>query len=99
VLRFKLDGQWWSVHVQRPPDKELLDGCCVYKKRRIYLHPRALKGDLLGIVTHELTHCVIPPTDETHVRDLERLVCVVTRWAANEFNEGKISIGQHRRDK
>jgi hypothetical protein len=50
-------------------------------------------------VTHELTHAVIPPTDETHVRDLERLVCVVTRWAAKTFCGGKIPIGQHRRDK
>lgn len=99
TLRFKLDGHWWTVHVARPPDKELLDGCCVYKKRRIYLHPNAVKGDLLGIVTHELAHAVIPPTDETHVRDLERLVCVVVRWAANKFTNGKISIGQHRRDK
>jgi hypothetical protein len=27
------------------------------------------------------------------------LVSVVARWLANTFTEGKISIGQHRRDK
>jgi hypothetical protein len=37
--------------------------------------------------------------DETHVRDHERLVSVVARWLANTFTEGKIPIGQHRRDK
>jgi hypothetical protein len=99
ALRFKLDGDWWTVRVGRPPDKEKLDGLCHYKNKTIWLAPHALKGDLLGIVTHELTHAVIPPTDETHVRDLERLVCVVARWAAHTFNDGKISIGQHRRDK
>jgi hypothetical protein len=33
------------------------------------------------------------------VRDHERLCSVVTRWLANTFCDGKISIGQHRRDK
>ena len=28
-----------------------------------------------------------------------RVVSVVARWLANTFCEGKISIGQHRRDK
>jgi len=96
TMRFKLDGKWWTVRVERPPDRETLDGCCVYRKRRIYLHPRAVEGDLLGICVHELAHCVIPPTDETHVRDLERVVCAVVRWAARRLNDGKISIGRHK---
>jgi len=50
TMRFRLDGQWWTVKVQRPPDKE-------------------------------------------------RLICCVVRWLANEFNDGKISIGRHRVDR
>jgi hypothetical protein len=96
TMRFKLDGQWWRVRVERPPDKEKLDGLCHYRRRTIWLNPSAVKGDLLGIVTHELTHACIPPTDETHVRDLERLVCAVVRWAATRCNDGKISIGRHK---
>ena len=95
-MRFRLDGVWWTVRVERPPDKEKLDGLCHYKKRTIWLAPSAVKGDLLGIVVHELAHCVIPPTDETHVRDLERVVCAVVRWAARKLNDGKISIGRHK---
>jgi hypothetical protein len=41
----------------------------------------------------------MPCVDETHIRDHERLVSVVARWLANTFSDGKISIGQHRRDK
>jgi hypothetical protein len=32
------------------------------------------------------------------VRDHERLVSVVVRWAAG-LNDGKVTIGQHRADK
>jgi hypothetical protein len=99
AMRFKLDGQWWTVKVQRPPDKERLDGMCHYARRIIYLHPEALKGDLLGVIAHELVHATIPPTDETHVKDAERLICCVVRWAATNFNGGKISIGRHRADR
>jgi hypothetical protein len=99
TLRFKLDGEWWTVKVQRPPDKELCEGITNFKKRIIYFHPQAIKNNLLGIVAHEVAHATMPCVDETHVRDHERLVSVVTRWLANTFAEGKISIGQHRRDK
>ena len=99
TLRFKLDGEWWSVKVQRPPDKEKLDGMCHYKKRIIYLNPTAVAGDLLGVVAHEITHAVIPPTDETHVLDNERIICCVVRWAAKNFCDGKIPIGRHRPDR
>jgi hypothetical protein len=46
-----------------------------------------------------MAHVNFVCADETHVRDHERLVSVVTRWLANTFSDGKISIGQHRRDK
>jgi Zn-dependent peptidase ImmA (M78 family) len=98
-MRFRLDGEWWTVKVQRPPDKEKLDGMCHYRKKIIYLNPTAVAGDLLGVVAHEITHAVIPPTDETHVLDNERLICCVVRWAAKNFNDGKISIGRHRADR
>jgi hypothetical protein len=65
----------------------------------VYFHPKAVKDNLLGIVAHELAHVNFVCADETHVRDHERLVSVVARWLANTFTEGKISIGQHRRDK
>jgi hypothetical protein len=98
-LRFKLDREWWTVKVQRPPDKELCEGSVDYRKRIVYFHPQAVKGNLLGIVAHEMAHVNFVCADETHVRDHERLCSVVTRWLANTFNDGKISIGQHRRDK
>ena len=99
VFRFKLDGEWWTVRVQRPPSKDLCEGMTDYKKRVVWFHPNAVKGNLLGIVAHELAHVNFVCSDETHVRDHERLCSVVTRWLANTFNDGKIRIGQHRRDK
>ena len=98
TLRFKLDGEWWTVRVQRPPSKELCEGMAHYKKRTVFLHPAALKGNLLGICAHELAHVTMPCVDETNVRDHERLVSVVVRWAAG-LNDGKVTIGQHRADK
>jgi hypothetical protein len=51
TLRFKLDGEWWIVKVQRPPSKELCEGMTDYRSARVvYFHPQALKGNLLGIV-------------------------------------------------
>ena len=99
TFRFKLDGEWWTVKVARPPSKELCEGMTDYKRRVVWFHPNAIAGNLLGIVAHELAHVNFVCSDETHVRDHERLVSVVTRWLANTFAEGKISIGQHRRDK
>ena len=99
TLRFKFDGEWWTVRVQRPPDKELCEGTVCYKKRVVYFHPHALKANLLGIVAHEIAHVTMQCVDEAHVRDHERLCSVVARWLARTFTDGKISIGQHRRDK
>ena len=99
TMRFKLDGEWWTVRVQRPPDKELCEGTTNYRTRTVYFHPHAIQANLLGIVAHELAHVNFVCADETHVRDHERLVSVVTRWLAKTFCEGKIPIGQHRRDK
>jgi hypothetical protein len=98
-MRFKLDGEWWTVKVGRPPSKELCEGMTDYKRRVVWFHPNAIAGNLCGIVSHELAHVNFVCADETHVRDHERLVSVVTRWLAKTFNEGRISIGQHRRDK
>ena len=98
-MRFRLDGEWWTVRVGRPPDKEKLDGMCHYRKKTIWLSDEAVRGDLLGVVAHEVTHAVIPPTDESHVLDNERIICCVVRWAAKHFCDGKISIGQHRADR
>jgi len=99
TLRFKLDGEWWTVKVQRPPSKELCEGITDYKKRTVYFHPNAVAGNLLGIVAHEIGHVTMPCVDESHIREHERLASVVARWLANTFCDGKISIGQHRRDK
>jgi len=99
TLRFKLDGEWWTVRVGRPPSKELCEGMTDYKKRIVWFHPNAIAGNLCGIVAHELAHVNFVCSDETHVRDHERLVSVVTKWLANEFCDGKISIGRHRADR
>jgi hypothetical protein len=98
-MRFRLDGEWWTVKVQRPPDKELLEGCVSYRTKTVYFHPQAIKANLLGIVAHELAHVNFVCVDEAHVRDHERLVSAVTKWLAKNFNGGKISIGHHRPDK
>jgi hypothetical protein len=96
TLRFKVDGEWWKVVVARPPAKELCEGITHYKRRTVYLHPNAVAGNLLGIVAHEIAHVTMPCVDETHVRDHERIVSVVTAWVANQFCDGKISIGKHK---
>ena len=98
-MRFKLDGEWWTVKVGRPPSKELCEGMTDYKKRIVWFHPNAIAGNLCGIVSHELAHVNFVCADETHVRDHERLVSVVTRWLAKTFNEGRVSIGRHRADR
>jgi hypothetical protein len=97
-MRFKLDGEWWKVVIQRPPGKELCEGMAHYRKRTVFLHPNGIKGNLLGIVAHEIAHVTMPCVDEQNVRDHERLVSVVVRWAAG-LNDGKVTIGQHRADK
>lgn len=94
-MRFKVDGVWWTVRIQRPPDKELCEGMAHYKRKTVFLHPAAIKGNLLGIVAHEIAHVTMPCVDETHIRDHERIVSCVTRWAA-KHNDGKISIGRHK---
>lgn len=98
-MRFKVDGAWWTVKIQRPPDKELCEGMAHFKKRIVFLHPSAIAGNLLGIVAHEIAHVTMPCVDETHIRDHERIVSVVARWAAKNFCNGKISIGRHRADR
>ena len=95
-MRFKVDGVWWKVVIQRPPDKELCEGMAHYKKKVVFLHPKAIKDNLLGIVAHEIAHVTMPCVDETHVRDHERIVCAVTQWAAKTLTDGKISIGRHK---
>jgi hypothetical protein len=52
TMRFKLDGHWWRVKIQRPPCKELCEGLCHYEQRTIYLHPEALTGNGIGIIVH-----------------------------------------------
>ena len=96
TLRFKVDGEWWKVVVARPPAKELCEGITHYKKRTVFLHPKAVKGNLLGIVAHEIGHVTMPCVDETRIREHERIVSVVAEWVANTFLDGKISIGRHK---
>jgi len=94
-MRFKLDGEWWTVRVQRPPSKELCEGMAHYRRRTVYLHPRALKQNMAGIVAHEIAHVTMPCVAETNVRDHERVVSVVLAWAAG-LMDGKVSIGKHK---
>ena len=98
TMRFKLDGSWWRVKIQRPPCKELCEGLCHYEQRTIYLHPDAVKGNGIGIIVHEVAHAVMPPIDETHIRDLERVVSVVAKFVSKHTG-GTISVGKHARDK
>jgi hypothetical protein len=96
TMRFKLDGSWWRVVIQRPPVKELCEGLCDYDSRTIYLHPEAIRKNAVGIVTHEVAHAVLQPIGEDHIRELERVVSVVTRWVGDKSG-GQLSVGQHAR--
>lgn len=94
-MRFRLDGEWWTVRIQRPPAKELCEGLCHFKRREISIHPQALKTNMLGILGHEIAHCVFPIVDETHIRDFERVLSVVAKWAS-QYTGGQITIGRHK---
>jgi hypothetical protein len=96
TFRFKLDGEWWTVKVQRPPDRELCEGTTNYRTRTVYFHPKAVKENLYGIVCHEIAHVNFVCADETHVRDHERICSVVGEWLSKTFCDGKISIGRHK---
>jgi hypothetical protein len=98
TMRFKFDGEWWTVKGAAASEQRALRRHGHYKKRTVFLHPAALKGNLLGICAHELAHVTMPCVAEENVRDHERLVSVVVRWAAG-LNDGKVTIGQHRADK
>jgi hypothetical protein len=95
-MRFKLDGSWWKVKIQRPPCKELCEGLCEYSTRTIYLHPKALKNNGIGIIVHEVAHAVLQPIGEDHVLELERVVSAVAKFTAKHTG-GTISIGRHSR--
>ena len=95
-MRFRYNGAWWRVIIQRPPCRELCEGMASYRDKIVYLHPRAIVGNMLGIISHEIAHVTMPCVSETNVLEHERLVSCVARWAVR-YNGGKISIGQHRR--
>lgn len=95
-MRFKYDGSWWRVKIQRPPCKELCEGLCDYSSRTIFLHPEAIKSNAVGIITHEVAHAVLQPIGEDHIRELERVVSVVSEWVGGLCGK-QLSVGQHKR--
>jgi hypothetical protein len=96
TMRFKFEGHWWRVKIQRPPTKELCEGLCDYDSRTIFLHPQAVKVNGLGIVVHEIAHALLRPVNEDHVLELERVVSAVALFTAKHTG-GTISIGNHDR--
>ncbi len=96
-MRFKLDGHWWRVRIQRPPCKELCEGLCEYSTRTIYLHPNAIKGNGIGIIVHEVAHAVLPAIGEDHILELERVVSAVAKFTSRHTG-GTLSVGKHKRD-
>lgn len=94
-MRFKFDGSWWKVKIQRPPDKEVLEGLCVYDTRTIYLDPRAVANNGFGIIVHEVAHAVLRDIAEDPILELERISSAVAKFTARHTG-GTISIGRHK---
>jgi len=90
--RFRIHDKWWTVRIQRPPDKTLLDGQCDYDARTIYLRPEAIEADAIDIIAHELAHAVLPAVDEDHVHELGVVISQVAGWVGKATG-GKLSHG------
>jgi len=95
TMRFKYDGSWWRVKIQRPPARECLEGMADYETRTVYLDPRAVAANGLGIIVHEIAHVVLPHVAEEPVLELERICSAVAKFTAKHA-KGCITIGHHK---
>lgn len=95
TMRFKFDGSWWKVKIQRPPEREVLEGLVRYDTRTIYLDPRAVACNGFGIIVHEVAHCVLRDIAEDPILELERIASTVAKFVA-KYTKGTISIGNHK---
>lgn len=91
MKRVKIDGQRWTIRLQRPPGKDGTgyDGLCVKDDRVIYLRPDAMKTRGIELVCHELIHARLFDIDESAVDEIGRLCGEVCAWVA-EHNDGVI---------
>lgn len=87
--RVRIDGQWWTIRLQRPPEKGPYDGLCVKTDRVIYLHPDAVKTRGIELVCHELIHARLFDIDEDAVEEIGRLCGEICGWVA-KHNDGVI---------
>jgi hypothetical protein len=95
TMRFKFDGSWWKVKIQRPPEREVLEGLVRYDTRTIYLDPRAVACNGFGIIVHEVAHAVLRDIAEDPILELERISSTVAKFVA-KYTKGTISIGNHK---
>lgn len=95
TMRFKFDGSWWKVKIQRPPEREVLEGLVRYDTRTIYLDPRAVTCNGFGIIVHEVAHAILRDIAEDPILELERVSSAVARFVA-KYTKGTISIGRHK---
>jgi hypothetical protein len=95
TMRFKFDGSWWKVKIQRPPEREVLEGLVRYDTRTIYLDPRAVACNGFGIIVHEVAHAVLRDIAEDPILELERISSAVAKFVA-KYTKGTISIGRHK---
>lgn len=94
-MRFKFDGNWWKVKIQRPPEREVLEGLVRYDTRTIYLDPRAVACNGFGIIVHEVAHAVLRDIAEDPILELERIASIVAKFTS-KYTGGMISIGNHK---
>jgi hypothetical protein len=95
TMRFKYDGSWWRVKIMRPPARECLEGMADYSTRTVYLDPRAVAANGLGIIVHEIAHVVLPHVAEEPILELERICSAVAKFTGKQC-QGQITIGHHK---
>lgn len=66
--RLRIRGRWWTIRVERPPDKANIEGLCDYESRTIYLRPGT---ELPATLLHEVLHACFPDNDEDSIVEAE----------------------------
>jgi hypothetical protein len=71
--KIMIRGKKWTLKIQRPPSKNLLDGMCEYNERVIYVHPNASAG-ITATLIHEILHACLPDLKECCVLECESAI-------------------------
>jgi hypothetical protein len=87
--RVALDGKCWRVKLQRPPDREPVDGLCVRDDRSVYIHPDAIAHRGKELVIHELLHARFWDIEEDAIAEVSLVIAEVMDWVERK-NDGVI---------